>query len=219
MWTRRSYAVLVAVMGAVSILVTALQWGFSPAKVNGVAKASLGDTLAVFQPLSLVVASILAAPIAKRITGERRPLRFVESLMVGVVAFFVIYVIVLALSLATTPPGGGGGTGTTCGSSRATPVPESGSAAPGTPCPSPSPGSQPSSPRASPSPSSAASLATTSGVSLTPAQRYGVDAAVDVLTLAGTWYLYPPLYRRLRVRRPPPQRAKGGGGKSGAQRR
>src|SRR5579864_1084124 len=80
MWAKRSYAILIVAIAFVQLPVTALQWAFAPAATNGVPKGPVYAALAVLNPISLLVASLFAAPLAKLLGGERRSLRFMETI-------------------------------------------------------------------------------------------------------------------------------------------
>ena len=62
MWSRRSYAILIGLMAVVQLPVTAIQWALAPAASNGISKGPVYAALAVLNPVSLLVASLFAAP-------------------------------------------------------------------------------------------------------------------------------------------------------------
>jgi hypothetical protein len=224
MWSRRSYAILLAVMAAAQVLIGILLFVFSSGQKDFL---SLSAAILSLNLVSVLAASLLAAPLAKRLAGELRSLRIIETLGVGMVLYFIYIVLSFIAGAALTafipaPPSAGG---TNCGTASTviTPLPQSATASPrpsGTPCPSPSPGASPTpSPRPSASPSASASAtATTGGTAASVSVVYAAIATIDVLAFVGTVYLYPPIYKRLRVR-PPPRTppAKGGGSSAEAK--
>jgi hypothetical protein len=209
MWSRRSYAILIALMALIQLPVTAIQWALAPAVSNGISKGPVYAAVAVLNPVSLLVASLFAAPAAKYLSGEKRTLRFMETIFAPIVTYFVW--LVLAVGAGTLLTAGSpttGGAPSSCGtaSAVATPLPASASAAPGTPCPSasPQPSASPSvSASASPSASAAANATT---ITTSSPVVYSTFSLIDIIAFVATLYFYPPLYRRLRVRRPPPPR-------------
>ena len=221
MWSRRSYAILIGLIALVEVFIGLLLYALAPQPKDTVSLVAELIGLQPFQPFPLLAASLLAAPVARRLTGEARPLRFVETLVVGVVIYFIFIIFVTGAGFVLSP-NGGAGTSMACATSSALPTPVgNGTSSPsnspsGTPCPSPNPSASPS---AQPS-SSAHPSATATPVpgSNTVAPGSNLPAS-EVLAAAGVCYVaayalavfvYPPLYRRLRVRRPPP------GGQSGA---
>ncbi len=193
LWSKRSYAVLIAIVAVVQLPITAIQWALEPAVTNGTPKGPLTAALAVLNPISLVVAALLAAPIARLVTKEARPLRFLETIFLGIVAYFVWIILAVAAGflLSSTT------TGTTTNPS-VTPCPSTATSC-STPAASPSPSaSTGASPSASPAATAPAPSTSAS------AEVYSAFAFIDVLALVATYYFYPPLYKRMRVRRPPP---------------
>src|SRR5579884_3376583 len=90
LWSRRSYAILIAIVAVLEVVLTAIQWGFSPALgSNNQPKAPLGISIDILNPISLLVASLIAPFVARPLSGERRALRPIESLVVGLIAYFV----------------------------------------------------------------------------------------------------------------------------------
>lgn len=219
MWSKRSYAILMVVYGAVVLIFNLVEWAFATGANRGPLPAYL---LAWYgSPIPLVAAAIVAPMIARRLTAERRPLRVVESLTIGLIAFFLSSVATVFISFLL------GATGAVNKStpSGPTPLPNvSSSAAPSaTASPTPSPSaSASSSSSASPSPSAGASPAP--AIQLT-GTVYSALGASDLITLVLTYYIYPPLYKRLRVRRPPPpprkpaEKRTGGDSKSGSEKK
>jgi len=188
-WSRRSYAILVVVMAVLEVLITAAAY-FT---LSGTKPPFSEDLLfSSYQPLVVLGAALVAAPIARFITKESRSLRFMESVMAGIVQYFIWFALFVALtyaigSLGTAAPTAGGSspsaTSTPLPTSQATQAPTS------------------SSPAATASPAASAS---TSTVDLTATATAGI-VIVDILSFVLTVYLYPPLYRRLRLRPPPPR--------------
>src|SRR5947209_2060418 len=74
MWSRRSYAILIAIVALAQLPVTLIYWALQPAASNGVPKGPPEAALAVLNPISLVIACLIAAPVARVLTHERRPL-------------------------------------------------------------------------------------------------------------------------------------------------
>jgi len=221
MWSRHSYAILLAVMAAAQALIGILLFVFSSGQKD---LLSLFAAILGLNLVSVLAASLLAAPVAKRLAGEQRSLRIIETLGVGMVLYFIYIVLSFIAGAALTafipaPPGTGS---TNCGTASTviTPVPQSPTASPrpsGTPCPSPSPSAEPTpTAHAAASPSASASAtATTGGTAASVTVVYAAIAAIDVLAFVGTVYLYPPIYKRLRVR-PPPRTPPARGGTSAA---
>lgn len=233
MWSRRSYAILIALIAATEVVIGLILFGLAPGQKDVVSLVAEMIGLQPFQPFPLLAACLLAAPVARRLSGETRALRFVETLIVGVVVYFLFIVFVTAAGFLLSP-GGATGTSNNCATSGApaTPLPNgtgspstsSAAASPsGTPCPSPSP-SATGGTNASPSASagSASASATPSSGASSLAGGTNLSAAAVLSAAGGAWvaayvlsvFIYPPLYRRLRVRRPPP----GGDAKSGSGR-
>lgn len=217
LWSRRSYAILIVLIAATEVVIGLILFGLAPPPKDVVSLVAEMIGLQPFQPFPLLAAALLAAPLARRLSGEARPLRFVETLIVGVVIYFIFIIFVTAAGFLLSP-NGGAGSSTPCATSSAVPTPiGNGTAGPsaspsGTPCPSPNPNASPS---ASAEPSSSAHASATP----TPAPGSNTVApgsnlpASEVLAAAGVCYVaayaltvfvYPPLYKRLRVRRPPP---------------
>lgn len=188
-WAKRSYAILVACIAAAELVVGAGAYFTlaSPKPVFGVYLLALS-----YNPLVVLAAALVAAPIARFITKESRSLRFMESAMAGIIQYFVWLVLFVALTYVI------GGFGSTSAaksgspSSTATPLPTT-SASPATTA------------AASPSPSSStANAGSTPTIVATPVVVAGL-AVIDVLSFVATFYIYPPLYRRMRIK-PAPRR-------------
>ena len=232
MWSRRSYAILVVLIATTEVVIGLILFGLAPPPKDAVSLVAELIGLQPFQPFPLLAASLLAAPLARRLSGEARPLRFVETLIVGVVIYFIFIIFVTAAGFLLSP-NGGAGSSTPCATSSALPTPVgNGTAGPrsspsGTPCPSPNPSASPSA-GAQPSSSAHASATATPapgpntvapGSNLSASEVLAAAGVCYVAAYALTVFVYPPLYRRLRVRRPPPGGDKdkttgqGGGGK------
>src|SRR3984957_72422 len=181
-WAKRSYAILVACIALAELIVGAAAFFTLTAPRPDFGLYLLGLS---YNPLIVLAAALVAAPIAKFITKETRSLRFMESIMAGIFQYFIWLALFVALTFlvggfGSSSPAATNGTP----SATATPLPTSGA--------SPAPSSA-----ASPSPSSsAASAASTATVVATPVAIAGL-AIIDVLSFVGTFYLYPPLYRRM----------------------
>lgn len=227
LWSRRSYAILIVLIAATEVVIGLILFGLAPQPKDGVSLVAEVIGLQPFQPFPLLAASLLAAPLARRLSGEARPLRFVETLIVGVVIYFIFIIFVTAAGFLLSPQSTGSSTPCTSavpspignGTAGASPSPS------GTPCPSPQASASPSASASAQPSSSARGSATASPApgSNTVAPGSNLPAA-EVLAAAGVCYLaayaltvfvYPPLYKRLRVRRPPPSNDKGKSGGTG----
>jgi hypothetical protein len=185
-WSRRSYAILVACIAGAELVVGGVAYFTlaSPKPVFAVYLLALS-----YNPLVVLAAALVAAPIAKFIAKESRSLRFMESAMAGVMQYFIWLALFVALTFVI---GGFGSTPTTKGSpsSTASPLPTS----PASPAPSAAATASPS--------SSTANAGSTPTIVTTPVVVAGL-AVIDVLSFIATFYIYPPLYRRMRMRPPP----------------
>src|SRR5580698_906930 len=97
-WEKRSYAVLVGVLFVAEVLIGSVYYltisGTKPAPPPfGIFLLAVS-----YQPLLPVAAALVAAPIAKFITKEPRSLRFMESIIVGIVQYFVWLSLFVALT-------------------------------------------------------------------------------------------------------------------------
>jgi hypothetical protein len=97
-WEKRSYLVLVGVLFVAEVLIGGVYYltisGSKPAPPPfGIFLLAVS-----YQPLLPVAAALVAAPIAKFITKEPRSLRFMESLIVGIVQYFVWLSLFVALT-------------------------------------------------------------------------------------------------------------------------
>jgi hypothetical protein len=190
-WAKRSYAILVALMALAELVIGGLAWFTlaSPRPSFGV--FLIGVNADSLGPLIAVAAALVAAQVAKYVAKETRALRFMESAIVGVtqyfiwLALFVGLVYLLGLNSTTAAPSSGSP------SSTATPL-------------ATSPASPAATATATPSSSASSSTANEANEVATPVQIGGL-AVVDALSFVLTFYLYPPLYRRLRIKPPPPR--------------
>jgi hypothetical protein len=213
LWDRRSYAILLGVVAVVEVFIGILLWGFAIQTKDlfsfVVSALSLSHGDATTSLIALMAACLLAAPVAKRIAQEQRSLRIVETLVVGVVLYFaytillIIAGVILGAFLPTTP---GTGSSSCNNTGVATPLPTT-SQSPrpsGTPCPSPSPNANPTpSPTAGATASPSPSATTTATSNLAPEGVVVIVIVVDILAFVLTYYIYPPLYKRLHARPPP----------------
>ena len=154
MWSRRSYAILVALMAGIESVISLFLLAIYPGSKDpsDVVVAAIG--LNGYQPITLAAASLLAAPIAQRITGESRKLRFVETIVVALSAYLIFTVLGIAIGILVS-------TGTS------SPSP----GAPATPLPNTS-----STPTTSAQPSASASATASSGPSATPSASPSASA-------------------------------------------
>jgi hypothetical protein len=193
-WSKRSYAVFVACIAGAELVVGAAAF-FTLTNTPKSPRPEFGLYLLglSYNPLVVLAAALVAAPIAKLITKETRSLRFMESVMAGIIQYFVWLALFVALTFviggfgATSTPGSGSP------SSTATPLPTTPASPAATAAASPSPAA-----------SSNANSASTPTVVATPVAIAGL-AIIDVLSFVATFYIYPPLYRRMRIKPPPPR--------------
>lgn len=196
LWSRRSYAILIALVAGTEVFIGILLWALAPNPKDTLSLVAEVLGLQPYQPFPLLAACLLAAPVARRLTREARPLRFVESLIVGVVIYLLFVLLATAAGFALT-----GGAGSSSGSPVATPCPS------GASCPSPSATARPTptpsastSPGASPSPNALG----TPGSTIPESEVVAAAGVSMALAYAMAVFVYPPLYKRLRVKRPPP---------------
>ncbi|MBV8444391.1 MAG: hypothetical protein JOZ92_00585, partial [Candidatus Dormibacteraeota bacterium] len=217
MWSRQSYAVLIGFLAVLEVVITALQWAFAPATSSGVPKAPLWEYVVFLNPISLLVASVIAPFGARYVTHERRALRPIESIVVGLVAYFVSTFVTFgvgALVGASAANSSGSPTATPCPASTtcvASPAASASASPTATASPHPSPSASASA-SASANPvhsiaSNAGSQADLATATLRPEETAGFVAG-DVITFVITLFVYPPLYKRLRIKRPPPGSAR-----------
>ena len=151
-WAKRSYAILVVLLAVVEVVIGAAAFFTLAAPRPDFWLYLLGLS---YNPLIVLAAALVAAPVAKLITKELRALRFMESAMVGVIQYFIWLALFVALTYII------GGFASSSSKSSATVV-------------------------------------------ATPVAVTGL-LIIDVLSFVATFYLYPPLYRRMRIKPPPPR--------------
>jgi len=197
-WSRRSLAIMLAIVAVVEVIINLIGYPSVPAGPN---KPTLRDFLVAIQPIPLVGACFVAMPITKYITGEKRYLRVVETAVIGVVVFFIWFFLVVGVGALIG--GNSSPLSRNSPSTNPTPLPNvSVSASPNaTATPSLAPSSSPSG-TASPVPSG---NGTSVPVPALTAQSFFALIVVDIASYALTVYVYPPLYRRLRMRPRPPR--------------
>jgi hypothetical protein len=186
-WAKRSYAILVACIAATELVVggAAFFTLTAPRPAFGVYLLALS-----YNPLVVLAAALVAAPIAKFITKESRSLRFMESAMAGIIQYFVWLALFVVLTFAIGGFGSSSNGSTGSPSSTASPLPTT-------------PASPAATAAASPSPSSStANAGSTPTIVATPVLVAGL-AVIDVLSFVATFYIYPPLYKRMRIKPPP----------------
>jgi hypothetical protein len=94
-WAKRSYLILVALLAAAEVAVGSLAF-FTLA--NPKPEFGLYVLGVSYNPLVPVAAALVAAPIAKLITKESRALRFMESVMSGILQYFIWLAMFVALT-------------------------------------------------------------------------------------------------------------------------
>jgi hypothetical protein len=94
-WAKRSYLILVAMLAAAEVAVGSLAF-FTLA--NPKPEFGLYVLGVSYNPLVPVAAALVAAPIAKLITRESRALRFMESVMSGILQYFIWLAMFVALT-------------------------------------------------------------------------------------------------------------------------
>jgi hypothetical protein len=229
MWSRRSYAILMATVATVQVVIGVLLFLLVAPHKDPEELFAVVIGFQPLQPVPQLAACLIAAPVARRISGEQRPLRIVETLMVGVIIYALFFILLIASQFVLTAAAPGTATSTSCGPNGAvvtplpvnatpTATPEPG-APTATPCPSPSasPAASPSArPGASPSPSPSASAsnAATAGTSLPASAVLATFGIMDILAYVLAIYIYPPVYQRLRYKPPPPRDRPAGTGRA-----
>jgi septal ring-binding cell division protein DamX len=195
-WAKRSYAILIVCLALAEFIVGAVAY-FTLSSTAKDPRPDFGLYLLglSYNPLIVLASALVAAPIAKFIARETRSLRFMESVMVGILQYFIW----LALFVALTFVVGGFGANSPAAtngapSATATPLPTS----------SASPAASASASPSSSASSSASAAANTGTVVATPVAIAGL-AIIDILSFVGTFYIYPPLYKRMRIKPPPPR--------------
>jgi hypothetical protein len=114
-WGARSYLILIALLAAAEIVVGSLAFFTLPNPKPVFGLYVLGVS---YNPLVPVAGALVAAPLAKRLSGETRSLRFMESAMAGILQYFVW----LALFVALTYAIGGFGSSKTSAATVSTPT-------------------------------------------------------------------------------------------------
>ncbi len=193
-WAKRSYAILIICLALAELIVGAVAY-FTLTNTPADPRPDFGLYLLglSYNPLIVLASALVAAPVAKLIARETRALRFMESVMAGIMQYFIW----LALFVALTFLVGGFGANSPA-TTNGTPAPT----ATALPTSSASPAAS-----AAPSPSSSSSSsqpASSATVVATPVAIAGL-AVIDVLSFVLTFYIYPPLYKRMRIKPPPPR--------------
>jgi hypothetical protein len=193
-WSKRSYAILVACIAAAELVVGAVAY-FTLANTPKAPRPEFGLYLLglSYNPLVVLAAAVVAAPIAKLITKETRSLRFMESVMAGIIQYFVWLALFVALAYLTGGLGSSSTPRSGSPSGAATPLATTPASPAATAAPTPSPAA-----------SSNANSSSVPAVVGTPEVVAGL-AIIDVLSFVATFYIYPPLYRRMRIKPPPPR--------------
>jgi hypothetical protein len=114
-WAKRSYAILIAVLFVAEMVVGSAAYFTIPNPRPSFALYLLGVT---YNPLIPVAAALVAAPLAKLITKETRSLRFMESVMAGIMQYFLW----LALFIGLTALIGGFNSSKTAATTVSTPA-------------------------------------------------------------------------------------------------
>jgi len=94
-WAKRSYAILVACIAGAELIVGAAAFFTLTAPRPDFGLYLLGLS---YNPLIVLAAALVAAPIAKFITKETRSLRFMESIMAGIFQYFIWLALFVALT-------------------------------------------------------------------------------------------------------------------------
>jgi hypothetical protein len=94
-WAKRSYFVLIAMLFVAEIAVGSAAYFTLATPRPSFGLYVLGVT---YNPLVPVAAALVAAPLAKFITKEPRSLRFMESVMAGIMQYFVWLALFVALT-------------------------------------------------------------------------------------------------------------------------
>jgi hypothetical protein len=96
-WQKRSYLVLVAVLFVAELVIGGFYY-LTIMNTKGTPAIGIFLLAVSYQPLLPVAAALVAAPVAKFITKEPRSLRFMESIVVGIVQYFVWLTLFVALT-------------------------------------------------------------------------------------------------------------------------
>ena len=94
-WTKRSYLILVALLAAAEVAVGSLAFFTLADPKPAFGLYVLGVS---YNPLVPVASALVAAPLAKLITKEPRSLRFMESVMAGIMQYFIWLALFVALT-------------------------------------------------------------------------------------------------------------------------
>jgi membrane protein implicated in regulation of membrane protease activity len=97
-WAKRSYLILVALLAAAEVAVGSLAFFTLADPKPAFGLYVLGVS---YNPLVPVASALVAAPLAKLITKEPRSLRFMESVMSGIMQYFVWLALFVALEYLT----------------------------------------------------------------------------------------------------------------------
>lgn len=192
-WTRRSYGILILVLIASEAVIGVIGYATLPSPRPD-APAYLLELNG--NPIIVVLAALGAAPVARLITHERS-LRFFETVVLGVIE----YVVWLAIALAVGSLLSAAGIAVT-GTTSTVPTPLANSSSGSTPSPTPTASGSSATPSASSGASNVIVVAKP-----TPALYAGL-VAIDAASFVITLYIYPPIYRRFRMRPPPPRQRK-----------
>jgi hypothetical protein len=222
-WSRRSYAILMACVAGTQVVIGILLFllAAQPKDATGLFAVIIG--FQPLQPVPQLAASVLAAPLAKRLSGETRSLRFVETLMAGVIIYALFFILLVASQFVLTAAAPGPSTANSCGTNSTVPTPlaetprssPTRAGASPTPCPSPNPSASATrSPSPSPTPATGISTTNTAGTSLSASAVLGTFGVMDVLAYVLAVFIYPPVYQRLRYKPPPPRPKTAAKGKS-----
>jgi hypothetical protein len=152
-WSKRSLAILIALMALGELVIGAITYFTTPGGKISFWILLLAVNASTLGPLIAVAAALVAAQVAKYVTKESRSMRFMESAMVGVTQYFIWFLLFIGLLYLF-------GLG---------------------------------------------SASTTSTASINePLEVVGL-AVIDIVSFVGAFYIYPPLYKRMRLKPPPPR--------------
>ncbi len=195
-WPRRTMFVLVGLAAVIEVIINL--FGFAQESKT----VTISNFLVVIQPIPVVLSCFVAMPLTKLIMHERRYLRIVETALVGVFIFFIWFFLAVGVGALL---GGNSSPTKTNPSPQATPLPANFSPTPSA-IPTPTP-SAASARGASPSPSARAT--TTVPVQQLTSDAFAALVAIDLTAYAVTPFLFYPVYRRMRLRRPAPPTPRG----------
>jgi hypothetical protein len=97
-WARRSYLILVIALFVAELLIGSVYYLTISNSKPAPPTFPIFLLAVSYQPLLPVAAALVAAPVAKFISKESRPLRFMESLIVGVAQYFVWLLLFVGLT-------------------------------------------------------------------------------------------------------------------------